>query len=260
MEENFKLYSQRAISITTFFGGPLAAGILIRENYKSLDKNSLGNKALFISILVTIILFAILFSIPDNVGDKLGNLLPLVYGGVIYFIVERIQGYDLKLHKENKREFESGWKAAGVGALSLVIVFSVAFIAADLSIEEPTYDSSTFDATAYDNGLSTFYENETTALEVFNSIDSKSVDILIYDAKNGIVLWKQNKIVIEKLNLIQNLPPELQNQNDLLYKYCELRIEHFEFLIKTLEEDTDLYANEMDDLMEKINSIIDELS
>ncbi len=34
--EGKKKYSQRAISITTYFGGPLATGILIRMNYKIL--------------------------------------------------------------------------------------------------------------------------------------------------------------------------------------------------------------------------------
>lgn len=61
----------------------------------------------------------------------------------------------------------------------MVLIFGAAFISADLTTAEPTYDSSTFDAASYDAGLATFYEKETAALEVFNSIESKSVDILI---------------------------------------------------------------------------------
>lgn len=35
---NKKLYSQKGISIATFFGGPLAAGYLIRQNFIALGK------------------------------------------------------------------------------------------------------------------------------------------------------------------------------------------------------------------------------
>ncbi len=260
MEENFKLYSQKAISITTFFGGPLAAGILIRENYKSLDKNSLGNKALIISILATIILFAIIFSIPDNIGDKLGNLLPLVYGGAIYFIVERIQGIELKSHKENKRQFESAWKAAGVGALSMVIIFGAAFIAADLTTTAPSYDPTTFDSESYDKGLSSFFEKEETSLAIFNSIDSQTPNNLIYEFKSGLVLWKQNKITIENLDKIENLPPELIKQNNLLGKYCDLRIEQYGFIIKSITQNTDIYDFELNEILEQIEDVIDKLN
>jgi hypothetical protein len=34
-----KLYSKRSISIVTYFGGPFAAGILVRQNYISLGKD-----------------------------------------------------------------------------------------------------------------------------------------------------------------------------------------------------------------------------
>jgi len=53
MEENKKFYSQRAISISTYFGGSLSAGILIRENYRSLGKDKKGIYALIIGIITT---------------------------------------------------------------------------------------------------------------------------------------------------------------------------------------------------------------
>ena len=103
MEENKKLYSQRAIGIATYFGGPLAAGILIRKNFINLNKERQGLNALIIGIISTFILFAGIFSIPENIIDKIPNaLIPLVYTGIIYLIVEAIQGKDLKEFKENK--------------------------------------------------------------------------------------------------------------------------------------------------------------
>jgi len=39
-EIQIKLFSKRAISIATFFGGPLAAGYLIKKNYDSLQNQN----------------------------------------------------------------------------------------------------------------------------------------------------------------------------------------------------------------------------
>lgn len=255
MEENKKLYSQRAISITTYFGGPLAAGILIRENYKILEKEKQGMYALIIGIISTVLLFAGLFSIPENIIDNVPNaIIPLIYTGIIYLIVEKIQGKELKLHKENKGKFQSGWKAAGVGAISLVIIAAVAFIAGDLSKTEPD-----FDVTSYDKGLSEFFENESTSLKVFSSIETENTDYLIKEFSKGLVLWKSNKTIIETISVIENLPTELTIQNERLKEYCSLRIEHYEIILKALTEDTDKYVNQINSIGQKIENKIEEM-
>lgn len=138
MEDTKKLYSQKAIGIATFFGGPLAAGYLVKKNYQSLGQESLGKKAFIIGIVSTLLLFAGVFSIPEHILDKIPNaLIPAIYTGIIYLIVERLQGQDLKEPLENGRAFHSAWKAAGVGAISMLILLifiaTTAFIAADLS-------------------------------------------------------------------------------------------------------------------------------
>lgn len=259
MEENKKFYSQRAISITTYFGGPLAAGILIRENYKTLDKEKQGINALIIGIISTILIFVGIFSVPENIIGKIPEaLIPLIYTGIIYLIVEKIQGKELKSHKAENGEFYSGWKAAKIGAISLVIIlagiFLVAFIAGDLSKTEPD-----FDARSYDNGLATFFENETTSLKVFNSIETENTDYLIKECSKGLVLWKENKSIIENISRIENLPTELIVQNNRLVKYSDLRIEHFEIIIKALTENTDKYTIQINNIGQKIENIIEEL-
>jgi len=256
MEESIKLYSQRAISITTFFGGPLAAGILIRENYKSLDKNKQGNIALVIGIVTSILLFGGLFLMPEEVNEKIPNsIIPLIYTAIIYMIVEKIQGKELRAHIENEGEFYSAWKASGVGALSLVIIVGFVFIASDLF-----YSESDYDAVSYEDGLSVFFEKEATSLEVFNALEYESTDNLIYELGNSLVLWEENKIIIGELNSIENLPEELVTQNELLSKYCDLRITQIELVIKSLIGDTEIYTTEMEDLVSQIDDLIDELN
>ncbi len=77
MEESTKLYSQKAIGLATYFGGPLAAGILIRRNYINLKKEKLGLNALIVSAIATCLLFAGLFSIPEYIIAEFKSLMQL---------------------------------------------------------------------------------------------------------------------------------------------------------------------------------------
>jgi len=259
MEESKKFYSQRAISITTFFGGPLAAGILMRQNYLNVDKEKQAKNALFIGIVSTILIFGGLFALPENIIDKIPNaIIPAIYAGIIYLIIEKTQGKELKSHKENNGEFYSAWKAAKIGAISLVAIFfsiaTVAFIAGDLSKSAPDFDTE-----SYDKGLLTFSENETASLKVLQSFETESSNHLKNEVNKSIGVWKENKTIVENISNIENLPKELSVQNEKLKKYCDLRIEHFELILKTLNEDTDKYTSQIQSVGIKIENIIKEL-
>jgi hypothetical protein len=122
----FRLYSLSAISIVTFIGGPLAAGILIRKNFINLGHEQLGRNALVISVIATIVLFGTLFSLPEDIVDKIPNsIIPLIYTGIVYLISDKYQGVALKEHKHNNRPFYSAWKAAGIGAICLLLYLVV---------------------------------------------------------------------------------------------------------------------------------------
>lgn len=259
MEENKKLYSQRAIAITTYLGGPLAAGILIRENYKALEKEKQGKYAFIIGIVSTIIIFVGVFLIPENIISKIPNvLIPLIYTGIISLIVEKIQGTDLKSYKENNQKFQSLWKAAGIGAICLAIILAVialtAFIAGDFANTSPK-----FDAVTYDKELAKFTENETVSLKVFNSIETKSSETIIVELNDGLNLWRQNKSIIESVSKLKDLPEILTIQNEKLNKYCDLRIEHFEILLKAQAETTDKYSTQINEIGMKIEKVIEEI-
>lgn len=259
MEKTKKFYSQRAITIATYFGGPLAAGYLVKKNFEVLDQPDHAQKSLIIGIVSTLLLFAGIFSIPAPIIDKIPQpLIPLIYTGIIYLIVERIQGKNLKQHKESGGEFYSGWKAAGVGAIAMVILLAgiaiVAFFAGDFSDKTAEFDTFT-----YDREVAKFVENENKAVAVFNVIDTSKPDYLIEEFSKGVVLWKENKEIVERLNLIDNLPKELIEQNAKLLKYCDLRIHHNEIIIKAIREDTDKYVSEIEKIGLEINEVLKEL-
>ena len=257
MEETKKLFSQRAIAIATYFGGPAAAGYLVKKNYESFDQADKGKKAFIIGIISTLLIFAGIFSIPEHIIDKIPNVvIPAIYTGIIYLIVERIQGQWLKEHKESGGEFYSGWKATGIGAIFMVILLAMiagtAFIAGDLSKPD-------FDATTYDNEVAKFVENENQSLAVFNVINTAEPQYLIKELSKGIVLWKENKEIVNRLNSIENLPVELLEQNKKLLKYCDLRIQHNEIIVKAVSEETDNYVSESDRIGMEINKILEKL-
>lgn len=260
MEEIRKFYSQKAITIATYFGGPLAAGYLIQKNYETLDEPDKARKSLMIGILSTIILFAGIFSIPDEIMDKIPNfLIPAIYTGIVYSIVERMQGEALRNHKEANGEFYSGWKAAGVGALAMLIliagIFLTAFIAGDLSNTQPDFDRA-----LYVKEAERFEKNESAALAIPDGFKIMTPDDMIKDFEKRIALWQENREIVFRLNSIENIPQELLDYNKLLLRYCDLRVEHNNILVKTLAEDTDEYNSDIQRIGLEISQILEALN
>lgn len=253
--KDLKFYSQKAIGIATFFGGPLAAGYLIRENYLSLKKPEEGRKSLIIGIAFTIVLFGGLFMIPESIINKVpSQILPLIYSGIIYLIVERIHGTILNQHKKYKNEFFSNWKAAGVGFLSLLVLSIGIFGYIFLAPEGQEYEM-------YNAKFEKFAKNETQTLVFYEHLETKTNYSLIKELDNSVIpKWKKNIEIIKESNKIKNLPSELLDQNKLLLKYSELRLEAFILFKKAIKEDNDKYANELETIHIEINTLLEKLN
>ncbi|MCP4142514.1 MAG: hypothetical protein GY755_19930 [Chloroflexi bacterium] len=113
-----------------------------------------------------------MFVLSDAAIDKLPSALPsFVYTAIIYWIVNRVQGSELTLHKESQRKSYSSWRAAGVGIISLLVNASGAFITGDLSKQ-----SFNFEAAKHYSRLEKFIENEAKALLVFNHLEAGGQD------------------------------------------------------------------------------------
>ncbi len=238
---NLKLYSQKAIGLATFIGGPIAAGYLIRENYLSFDKPDEGKKSLVISIIATVLLFTAIFMLPESVMDKVPNqILPIIYTGIIYLIVDKIHGTILKNHKENDNEFHSNWKAAGVGFVAMIILLIGIFGYAYLAPEEYDYEQ-------YDTNFADFSKNEEESLVFYDHLKTENTFALIKELDNSTIpKWKDNISIIESSNKIENLPIDVVQYNNELLKYSELRVKAFELFRKSISEDSDKYTNELE--------------
>jgi hypothetical protein len=253
--KDLKFYSQKAIGIATFIGGPLAGGYLIRENYLSLDKPGEGKKSLIIGLTSTVLLFTCIFMIPESIIDKVPNqILPAIYTGIIYLIVEKIHGTILNQHKENGNEFYSGWNAAGIGFISLIILFIGIFGYAYLSPDREGY-------VKYDTEIAEFTKNETESLVFYDRINTQTRNSLIQELDNTTIpKWKENIKIIKDLNNIENLPSDLLEQNLILLKYSELRLKAFNLFKKAISEHTEKYTQELEQIHKEIGEQLTKLN
>ena len=253
--KDLKFYSQKAIGIATFIGGPLAAGYLIRENYLSLDRPDEGKKSLLIGIISTVLLFTGIFMIPESIMDKIPNqILPAVYTGIVYFIVARIHGTILFQHKENGNEFYSGWKAAGIGFISAIILLIGIVGYAYLLPDAEEYQK-------YDTEIAKFTKNETESLVFYEHINTETISSLLQELDNSVIpKWKDNIAIIKKTNNIENLPSELLEQNKILLKYSELRLKAFELFKKAISLNTTIYEQELEQLHKEIDEQLEKLN
>ncbi|NDV47295.1 hypothetical protein D0T49_09585 [Paludibacter sp. 221] len=254
-DKSLQLYSQKSIALSTFFGSPLAAGILIRRNCINLGNKRQGLYALVISIVFTVLLFGVSFAIPDDIAEKIPNfVVPLAYTGIIYLIVEKIQGAQLKRHEINKEPFYSAWRALGVGVVCLLVIMASIFTYVWF------FQSENWDVKTYDKGLAEFTENENEALELYDMFEyAKDYRIIDFIKNTGIPKWEENIKIMEELNKIEGITPEFIKQNRLLIEYCNLRIESYELLLESVENKAIDNKFEIDDIYLKIDKILNEL-
>lgn len=213
-----------------------------------MNKPDEGKNALMIAIAATIIIFTGIFMIPENIMDKVPNqILPIIYTAIIYYIVEKTQGDVLKLHEENGNSFYSGWKAAGVGLVSLILIFIISFGAIYSTSNDENLD-------LYDAKMEVFYKNETESIEFYNHLETKSAFALIKELDEVVIpKWEQNIQIVENVSKISDLPDEVKTMNQELGKYSKLRIKAFCLFKKAIEEDTDVYANELETIHNEID-------
>lgn len=253
--KDLKFYSQRAIGIATFFGGPLAACYLVRENYLALNKPDEAKKALLYGLLATVAVLGFIFMMPERVMDKVPNqVIPLIYTAIIYYVVEHTQGDTLKLHEKFGNEFISGWKAALVGFVAMLIFLSIIFGYVFLFEKDGNLEF-------YDEKIEVFSKNETESLEFYKYISFEDKNKLVKRLDTEVIpKWNQNVEIIREAMLLDGLPVEAVEQNEKLLKYSELRLEAFKLLKKIISEETTIYDKELDLIHSKIDKELEKLN
>ncbi len=240
LEQTF--YKNASIGAATFLGGPLGGGILIRRNLINFGKAKEGNIALVVSIIFMLLLVAIFIFIPAHIIEKIPTfLLPMVYTGAITLWTKRNHGDALDVHEAAGGNFYSGWKAAGIGLLALVVFF--ACLAPSILIENQRserYVELNTSLVAQEDKAAKIpqpYTNETTA---------------VFLKETGIPAWEKNLKTVEEMDKIDGLSKEFIDRNLFLTKFYKLKLRIYKLLLKASEENTTKYDEEMRMLNEEI--------
>lgn len=252
--KDIRLYSAIAILISTFLGGPLVAGYMIGENFKSLHKPTAGRNSLIIGIVSTITMILLLWVLPDNIVDKISpSSIPTAYATMAFMIINQTQGKILKLHKKNGNAFFSVWRVFTISLLAALIT-SLGMLALIFG------EMNTGVYAQYDKQLAVFEKNETIALSFYDHLDNKISYTLLQELeKIGIPNWKENIAIIEEVRNIEDLPSEITEHSKLLLDYSKLRLESFLLFKKIIAENTDEYNSQLDVLHQKIDAKMTEL-
>lgn len=239
--EDIKLYSIKSISLSTFIGGPIGGAYLIGENLKALGRYKEGRDSLIYGIIITLILLGLLLIIPEEILEKFPNqLFPAIYTVIIWLIAEKNMGDILKSHKENNNSFYSGWRAAGIGAISLVVMGVGMFGYVLLTSDNENIEQ-------FDSEMAVFMENETEALLFYNHLGTESVDDLLNELENKTIpVWRENIEIIKRISTIEDLPSEMLERNELLLEYSELRLKAFLMFKLELDQNVINYSNELE--------------
>lgn len=256
MEDSTKLYSTKAIFVATYFGGPVAAGYLIKKNYDAFNQKDNGIKALIIGIISTILLFVLGALIPPKIMSMIPNiLLPLIYTLIINLLVIKFQGRRLNKHKVSGGEFYSRWRALGIGLIFMIIILG--FCASILYINGD-FSKATFSQMMYEKEYTSFSDNENKALAIFEKLENEDRQYLVDEFTISIDLWNQNKEILNQLNSKQNLNTELVEHNKILMKYCNLRIEECKLYILAINDSTEKFIADIKQKQLEIDEIINQ--
>lgn len=256
-----KVYSQSAIAIATLFGGPFASAWLIAKNFQAFQRPSPARMSLWIGVIISLLIIIFIFFTPEAILSKIPNtILPFIYSAAAYVVVERTQGDELQSHKMSGGSFYSRWRAVGIGAIIMVlfilVIGLVAFINGDFAAEE----DAGFDTATYDRNLAIFIENDQRALAIFEATGTATNREMVKGLSEGIGIWYDNTHLVNNMMAIENLPQEFVVQNNIMMKYCELRIKQYNLLIKRIAENSNRWDEELIRLGQEIEGVLKQLS
>lgn len=197
------------------------------------------NKKVNANLLSTIILFIVVNIMPFFKGDVDGATH---IGGLSFGLITGI----ILVVLNQKR------KTALIIATTFAIILSASLISICRDSKVFIYQ---FDE--YNDGMKDFQEMEKLALEAYDEYgygyDKEHILYMIQE--RGIYYWEENIALLTKLERL-SLPETLHDQNKNLIKYCKLRIKSFKLSYKKINENSNEYDNDIDDLNSQINDLI----
>ena len=118
-----KVYTELAVRVGTFLGGPLMAGYLIAENYKTFGETKNVQKTWLISIFVTLSLLTATYFLSE-LGNMADRIIPISYILIANFLVKSLQSQKINNHLNAGGQKYAMGRTIGISLVSLCITLS----------------------------------------------------------------------------------------------------------------------------------------
>lgn len=208
-----KIFKDRAFWVGIFLGGPLVAGYLFSENFKTFGQPEKVRPTWIISIIVTILIFGVIFLIPENINIP-NQLIPIVYTAIAYGLFHKIQSEKAAQHVNSGGLIHSWGRVIGVGVIGLLItiipIFAIAYTYD--TVEKASISTKTYGITVkheIDFDKSNITEKEVDLIAdgfIETGFFDLSVAKYVYVFKNG----NTYELYISVIGGIENDPIALQ--------------------------------------------------
>ncbi len=116
----YRLHSPGSITWATFFGTPIACGVVLALNYWKWGQKTRGVGAVVGGVLVTAVLGWLAWIVPAGVPAFV-FFVPQVVGG--YVVAKSLQGRRFDAHVAAGGKKATNWIGAGIGLLFSVLIF-----------------------------------------------------------------------------------------------------------------------------------------
>lgn len=120
-----KVFSPVQAAVGAFLGGPLASTIFISQNFSALNEPEKKSTTLIAGAIIIIALIAVSLNLPENFPGLIFTIATIV---ATRLIVEKKQFTKEKIDESEQLTFHSNWLVFGIGMLSLLLTFAVAFV------------------------------------------------------------------------------------------------------------------------------------
>jgi hypothetical protein len=246
-----KIFTANNIWTGTMIGGPLAGGYYLYKNFKAFDDNdwSIAIFTLLVSIVFTIALVIIIPFLPENLP---GILIPLLYTGIVHFIVVLTQEKNIKKHISENGKLH-GWIKTIVISLICLAITILLFLLPNAfkyykakNILEQINSVPQFNTKVISNqyGIQDLYHSENIPKEEIDEFAEILYDVGIFQDKIKVFVYivKEDDIYIFYINKIfldQTITDKHMKMRELSGKRIKIR-----FFDRTLENvGVEVYKN-----------------
>lgn len=249
------LFTRNALLIAAAIGGSLGISMALAVNYKNSVNKRNTSIALGLSLSVFLAITSTLLILPQD--HFLHQVNDMVYNVGMFaaelIILQFTVTDELKNHVANEGETLGKWRAAGLGAISGVVVVLGLLAYNQLFL-------MSFDSEKFYQVMDEYSQNENLALQLFPKLEAgQYIPASHFIESEGLPAWEKNLILTDTIAAIEGLPQSYSDYNDLLREYTALRISSYSIIKSYLHQPTFELKTQIDTMTLDIELLLEEM-